>query len=700
LEIGSGELPYAEVRDIPAALSDRLRSFFKKTSLLLKEPIVHSYATSKRVVVIAEDIPIKTIDREIEIVGPPLNISYNGDTPALPLVRFMEKNGISDKKKLYIVRQKRGDYMACKKTINGRLLQDLLNENIPDIIKNIPFKKSMFWMDRDIRYSRPILWILSLFDGKPLEFYYGDIKAGDSTYLAEKGMYKMSRVKVNDLKDYFELISKNGIILKNGERRVFIEKELDAAAKKLKLDIAEYEDDFMDEIVGLTETPHAIAGSFDRKFMSVPEELLSIVMRKHQRFFPLRNDNNLMPHFIGIANITPDNLIVNKEGIERTVRSGYSKVLAARLADADFFYGEDIKHPLSYFVEKTKDILFYEGLGSYFDKMKRVDGIGSFIIKEYNFPEEDAPQFVSAANLLKFDLATHIVYEFPEMQGIAGKIYAKRAKESEVVYLAIEEHYYPMRKAKKKVMPSNNVSALCSLSDKFDTIFSFVMLKRLPTGESDPFYLRRAMIGIIEIIIDRKYIIHMEQIFDFYFSNFFSNRNLNLNELKALFVNFANTRFKNMLMSLGYKPDEIASVANKDMAHDFYTSYLKIDFVSKHKSHKEFCDLSQVYKRIKNITSNYVNILSFDANKLTLPDEISLLKTFESVSNESRSLFGVNDYAGAMDAFYTLVTPINNFFDSVLILTDDEDVKNSRLGLLNNILNLFKHICDFSRLSY
>lgn len=699
LEIGSGELPYAEVRDIPAAFSDRFRSFFEKNLSLPEEPVIHSFSTPKRVVVTVQQIPLKTLDREIETVGPPLNISYQGDSPALPLVRFMEKNGIADKKKLYVIHQKRGDYIAYKKVIKGRLLKDLLSENIPNIIKSIPFKKSMFWTNKDIRYSRPILWILSLFDGKPLKFSYGDIEAGGCTYLAERGARKMSGVKVNNPKDYFELISLNGIILKNSDRRAFIEKELGAAAEKLKLDIAGYEDDFIDEIVGLTETPHAIAGSFDKKFMSVPEELLSMVMRKHQRFFPLQKGDNLMPHFIGIANIMPDNLKADKEEIEHTVGSGYSRVLAARLADADFFYKEDIKHPLAYFIEKTKDILFYEGLGSYFDKMKRVDRIGSFIIKEYGFSEKDATQFVRAASLLKFDLATHIVYEFSEMQGVAGRIYAKRAGESEAVYSAIEEHYYPVSKAGKKIMPSNNISALCSLSDKIDTIFSFVMIKRLPTGESDPFYLRRAMIGIIEIVIDRKYIIHMEQIFDFYFSKFFNSRNLDLNELKRLFAAFANTRFKYLLMSLGYKPDEITSVANEGITYDFYTSYLKIDFVSKHRSLKEFCELSQAYKRIKNITSNYGDILSFDTNKLILPDEIRLLEAFETVRGESGSFLGKNDYVKAVNGFYTLIKPINDFFDNVLILTDDEGVKNSRLGLLNNILNLFKKICDFSNLS-
>lgn len=709
LEIGSGELPYGEVKAIPAALSDRLRNFFEKDLSLPEKPAIQSFSTPRRVVVFIKRLPLKTLDRETEIIGPPLNISYHGDLPALPLIQFMKKNGILSHKKLYVINQKKGPYVAYKKIIKGRLLKDLLSENIPNIIKNLPFKKSMFWLNKDVRYPRPVLWILSLFDGKPLRFYYGDIKAADYTYLIRSGSHKTAYTKVNNSKDYFELISSSGIILENERRRSFIEQELATAAEKLKLDIDEYKDDFIDEIVGLTETPHAITGNFDKKFLSIPEELLSIVMRKHQRFFPLKNKDNLVKSeanlassFIGIANISTRQINENKEEIENNIRSGYSKVLRARLADADFFYKEDIKYPLSYFVEKTNDILFYEGLGSYAGKTERIKELGLFIAKECNFTENNALQFNRAANLLKFDLATHVVYEFPEMQGIAGKIYAKRAKEEGAVCLAIEEHYYPIVKAKKRFLPSNDLSALCSLSDKFDTIFSFVMLKRLPTGESDPFYLRRAMIGIIEIILEKKYIIRIEPIFNFYFNNFFKEKKLNLEELKASFINFANTRFKNFLMSLssGYKPDEIASVIREDSAYDFYTSYLKIDFISKHKLHEELYELSQAYKRINNITLNYGNILDFDINKLTLPDEIHLFKVFEAVRNESVSFLKKNDYFKVMNHFYALVNPVNNFFDGVMVLADDEDVRNSRLGLLNNILNLFKNLCDFSNLSY
>lgn len=702
LEIGSGELPYNEVRDLPAALAGRLKNFLEENLLLSEKSDIHSFSTPRRIVCTIKHLPLRTQDREIEIIGPPLSISYDGDAPALPLIHFMKKNGLLNPKKIYVINQKKGPYVACKKVIKGRLLKDLLSENIPNIIKNLPFKKSMFWLNKDFRYPRPVLWILSLFDGKPLKFYYGDIKAGGYTYLARNGSPAsiLAHTKVDGLKDYLYILSSAGIILKNSDRKAFIERELKTITQKLNADIPEYDDDFMDEIVGLTESPHAVIGSFDKKFLSIPQELLSIVMRKHQRFFPLRDKEHLIPFFAGIANVSPDNLKKNKDEIENNITSGYSKVLAARLADADFFYKEDIKNTPSYFIEKTKNILFYEGIGSYFDKMERVRALGLFIVKDSGFSEDDALQFNRAAGLLKFDLATHIVYEFPEMQGIAGKIYAKKAKESESVCRAIEEHYYPVVKAKQRLLPSTHLSALCSLSDKLDSIFSFVMLRRLPTGESDPFYLRRAMIGIIEIILEKKYVIKIGPIFDFYFADFFTERKLDLSELKTLFINFANTRFKNFLISSGYNPDTIASVITNDTAIDFYTSYLKIDFVSKHKLHEEIYELSQVYKRINNITSNYENIMNFDVNKLTLPDEKQLTKEFETARNKSLHLLEENDYLKVMNSFYALVKPINNFFDKVMVLTDDEELKNSRLGLLNNILNLLKNLCDFSNLSY
>jgi glycyl-tRNA synthetase beta chain len=419
-------------------------------------------------------------------------------------------------------------------------------------------------------------------------------------------------------------------------------------------------------------------------------------MRKHQRFFPLSSGGGLLPFFIGISNVNPTPAL--KEPLENNIKSGYSKVLTARLADADFFFKEDTKKPLAHFIEGTKNILFYEGLGSYFDKTKRIKGLGVFLAGEINASADVLSDFKTASGLLKFDLATHVVYEFPEMQGIMGRIYAKNAKESGDVSLAVEEHYYPVSKAKKRILPSNDLSALCSLSDKLDTVLSFVMLKKLPTGESDPFYLRRSMIGAIEIILDRKYKINLSGICDFYFQEFFKERQLNTTELKTAFINFAVTRFKNFLLSLGYKSDEVAAVLSSGISQDFYTSLLKIDFLSKFKMHEEIFELSQIYKRMNNITYKYADAVSFDKLKLTVPEEVRLIAALESVKKSSVHLFKINDYSGIMNAIYKLVPPVNDFFDNVMVLTDDEDIKSSRIGLLNNVLNLLRDFCDFSNL--
>ncbi|MHB8232347.1 MAG: glycine--tRNA ligase subunit beta [bacterium] len=702
LEIGSGELPYDEVRNIPYVLKNILQDFFDSEIMLTEKPDIHTFSTPRRVVVLIKGLPVKTPVRELEIVGPPVNISYHGDIPAAPLIQFMKKNEISNHKKIYVLNQKKGAYTAYKKKIKGMPVRDLLSENIPEFIKKIPFKKTMFWRGKETRYPRPVLWILSIFDGKHVSFNFGDIKTSDRTYVTKPFSYKPHPVKVNNSEDYFKIISSSGIILKNNARKEYIEKELRAISKKLNADVPEYDDDFIDEIVGLTETPYALAGHFDKKFLRVPEELLSVVMRKHQRFFPLSSGGSLLPSFIGIANVNPPPAL--KGLLENNIKSGYSKVLTARLADADFFFKEDIKKPLPYFIENTKNILFYEGLGSYFDKTERIKELGFFIAKECNFPDDVLLDFKTASGLLKLDLATHVVYEFPEMQGIMGRIYAKLSKENPQVSLAIEEHYYPVSiqvsGAKKKVLPSNDLSALCSLSDKLDTIFSFVMLKKLPTGESDPFYLRRYMIGIIEIILDKKYKINLSSAFDFYFNGFFKDRKVNAVELKTAFLNFANTRFKNFLLSAGYKSDEIASIPASETLCDFYTSFLKIDFISRYKLHEEIFELSQVYKRINNITYKYADVVNFDERKLTAPEEVNLIGAFESVKRNTPSLFKTNDYFSAMNEMYKLVKPVNDFFDKVLVLTNEEDVKNSRIGLLNNILSFLKDFCDFSNLSY
>ena len=696
LEIGSGELPYDEVRKIPAALKNILQNFLENEIMLNEKPDIEVFSTPRRTFVLIKGLPLKSPDREVEIIGPPVGISYHGGVPAAPLLQFMKKNEISDYKKIYPLNQKKGVYTAYKKRIKGMPVRDLLTANIPQFIKKIPFRKTMFWLDKEIRYPRPILWILSIFDGKNAPFNFGDIKSSNRTYIAETLSYKMKSVKISGSEDYFDAVSSTGIILKNGDRKKYIEAGIKSLSKKVNADMPEYDDDFIDEITGLTETPYPIICGFDEKFLSVPGELLSVVMRKHQRFFPLSKNGSLLSYFAAVADVNPAPSI--KESLENNIKSGYSKVLTARLADAEFFFKEDNKKKPPHFVEETKNILFYQGLGSYFEKTERIGELGIFIAGKLNFPSGILSDFKTASGLLKFDLATHVVYEFPEMQGIMGRIYANASKESPEVSLAIEEHYYPVSKAKKKLLPSNDLSALCSLSDKLDTVLSFVMLKKLPTGESDPFYLRRAMIGVIEIILDKRYKINLSDVCDFYFNEFFKERRLNADELKTAFMNFAYVRFKNHLLSGGYKPDEITAVLTAEITGDFYASLLKIDFLSKFKKHEEVFELSQVYKRINNITYKFSEIAGFDENKLIMPEEVRLIAVFKSVQKNAVPLLKSGDYAAAVNEMYKLVHPVNGFFDGVMVLTEEEEVKNSRLGLLNSILNFLKNFCDFSGL--
>ncbi len=696
LEIGSGELPYDEVRKIPAALKNILQNFLENEIMLNEKPDIEVFSTPRRTFVLIKGLPLKSPDREVEIIGPPVGISYHGGVPAAPLLQFMKKNEISDYKKIYPLNQKKGVYTAYKKRIKGMPVRDLLTANIPQFIKKIPFRKTMFWLDKEIRYPRPILWILSIFDGKNAPFNFGDIKSSNRTYIAETLSYKMKSVKISGSEDYFDAVSSTGIILKNGDRKKYIEAGIKSLSKKVNADMPEYDDDFIDEITGLTETPYPIICGFDEKFLSVPGELLSVVMRKHQRFFPLSKNGSLLSYFAAVADVNPAPSI--KESLENNIKSGYSKVLTARLADAEFFFKEDNKKKPPHFVEETKNILFYQGLGSYFEKTERIGELGIFIAGKLNFPSGILSDFKTASGLLKFDLATHVVYEFPEMQGIMGRIYANASKESPEVSLAIEEHYYPVSKAKKKILPSNDLSALCSLSDKLDTVLSFVMLKKLPTGESDPFYLRRAMIGVIEIILDKRYKINLSDVCDFYFNEFFKERRLNADELKTAFMNFAYVRFKNHLLSGGYKPDEITAVLTAEITGDFYASLLKIDFLSKFKKHEEVFELSQVYKRINNITYKFSEIAGFDENKLIMPEEVRLIAVFKSVQKNAVPLLKSGDYAAAVNEMYKLVHPVNGFFDGVMVLTEEEEVKNSRLGLLNSILNFLKNFCDFSGL--
>ncbi|MCL4546604.1 MAG: glycine--tRNA ligase subunit beta, partial [Deltaproteobacteria bacterium] len=543
LEIGSGELPYQEVSAFPPRLSESFKTFFAK-ELDFKDDEnknVECYSTSRRVALLIKNIPLKTEDKEAEIIGPPLKVCYMPDgSPAAPLIQFIKKNNIKNDKKIYAVSQKKGEYAAYKTIIKGRNTEKILSDNIPSIINKLPFKKSMRWSNADVRYPRPILWILALFDGKVVRFNYGDCKAGNYSYISRKDSFLKSFVKIENINDYIEKLKKAGIILNNLERKNFIEKELIDNAKKIEC-VFEDDSNLIDEITGITENPHAVRGQFDKKFLHIPHELLSLAMKKHQRFFPLfaKENSKLMPYFIGVANITSN--LQHDEPRDNNISRGYSRVLAARLNDADFFYKEDVKKSIEYFIDKTKDVVFYKGLGTYYEKTERLKQLAPYIFENIFGNKKAVSSAVSSidttetltaniknkkiiercASLLKFDLTTHVVYEFPELQGVIGRIYANKFGESEIVARAIEEHYYPTMKHGKKLMPADKFGDISAISDKFDTVLSFAMLNKLPTGESDPFAIRRAMIGMIEILLEKQYSISLNKIFDFYFNNFY-----------------------------------------------------------------------------------------------------------------------------------------------------------------------------------
>ncbi|MHB8281703.1 MAG: glycine--tRNA ligase subunit beta [bacterium] len=719
LEIGSGELPYKEVLTFPRRLAESFKIFLANELGLNELDLndnknIEYYSTSRRVALLIKNIPLKTEDKEIEIIGPPLKVCYLSDgSPAAPLIQFIKKNNIKNYKKIYAVSQKKGEYAAYKTIIKGRNIEKILSENITSIIKQPSFKKSMIWSDADIKYPRPILWILALFNGKIIQFNYGDCKAGNYSYILRKDSFSKSFVKIKDANDYIEKLKKAGIILDNLERKNFIKKELINNSKKIEC-IFEDDDNLIDEITGITESPHIIQGQFDKKFLHIPHELLSLVMKKHQRFFPLfsKDKSKLMPYFIGIANLTSDIYNNDLRDIrDNNISRGYSRVLAARLNDADFFYKEDTKQPIKYFIDKTKDVVFYKGIGTYYEKTERIKQLAPYIFENIinksnkketeniNINIKDKNIIERCASLLKFDLTTHVVYEFPELQGIIGRIYANKFEEDKIVSRTIEEHYYPVMKHGEKLMPADKFGDISAISDKLDTVLSFTMLNKLPTGESDPFAIRRAMIGVIEILLAKKYKLSLNKIFSFYFDNFYKDKSLNLLNLRDTFILFAKTRFKNIMSSLNYNFDEISSVID-DIFDDVYTSYLKIDFVAKNKLHEYMYDLTFVFKRLNNITFNYGDIVSFDGKKLILKEEILLIESYEFIKNESYRYVKSNNYYKLMNLYHEVVYPVNKFFDNVMVNVEDLDLRNSRIGLLNNILIELKNLCDFSKLSY
>jgi len=681
LEIGTEELPASFIGPALNYLKETLTQ--KLTENHIPPASVETFGTPRRLIVLAEGVPEKQPDREELFVGPSFSAAFKDGKPTKAAEGFARSKGVSVEELIVVENPKgrRGKYVAVKKLIKGKSATEVLAEVLPQIVLSIPFKKSMRWGEKKIRFARPIRWILALYGSEPIEFEIDGIKSSNTSF--GHRFLAPEPFAVENPFEFITQLEERFVIADTEKRKAIIldgAKDLARSAGGKLLE----DEELLEETANLTEFPYPILGSFEEEFLSLPKEVPVTVMKEHQKFFSIVDgQGNLKNYFIGISNIKPPE--------EAVVRLGYEKVLRARLADALFFFNEDRKRKLEERVPELAGIVFHEKLGNMLQKTERLKGLAPFISEKLSFGKEEKAQ--RAAHLCKADLLTEMVNEFPELQGIMGKYYALLDGEEEEVALAIEEHYLPRFSGDRLAQTQTGIAL--SVAEKIDNLVGFIGAGLKPTGSADPFALRRNALGLIQTLIERGLFLELRGAVERATKLYQEQKIELLPEVVEETLSFIKERLKGVLRERGFKPDTIEAVLA--VVDDPYDILLRAKAVEALRIHPEFEEVLITMRRVVNIIPS-----GFEAKPFTPQGEAetNLYKKFLQLKEKISDRLSQKDYREALVLIKELKPAVDAFFDSVMVMDKDEEVRNRRLSLLKTIADELTKLLDFSKLVF
>lgn len=686
LEIGTEEMPAGYIEPALDAISSMLLQ--KMTDARIDHGGARIFATPRRLAVEVKKVAAKQKPLVSEVVGPPEKVAFNDKgQPTVPAKKFAEKHGVSVKA-LMVKDTKKGRYLCVKVTERGLLTQTLLKKILPEVILSTPFPKTMKWGELDIQFARPIHSILSLLGEKVIPFTIGDIKSGRYTF----GHYFMNntKVKISSPEDYEKSLRSAKVLVDFQGRKKSLEKEIEKAAKKVGGKVLP-DDELVEIVKNLVEYPVATVGKFDKKFLEVPSEILITAMREHQKYFAvIDNKGNLMPCFVAVNNtLTKDMNLVS---------TGHEWVLRARLADAQFFYKSDLEYSSKDRVEKLKGVLFQAKLGSMHEKIVRLQKIGGFLSDKVEKSSDLKKHVTRAAWLCKADLVSHVVVEFPKLQGIMGRVYAAVTNEPAAVATAIEEHYRPIYSGGE--LPGTRAGAILAIADKIDNICGFFSVGLIPTGASDPYALRRQGIGLIQIMLDKNFSFSLKEIIEKSLKLYGVKGVGKIREIADPVNTFIQSRMTHLLAEQGFSKDVIQAVVSVS-ADNVPDVWSRAKALQNLKTAPDFEPLAVAFKRVVNIIKK---VKGFEAkpikeNLFEHDSESALYSAYQAVKDNVSINLEKGDPGQALHEIATLRGPVDAFFDGVLVMAKETNIRNNRLSLLKHIADLFETIADFSKIS-
>jgi glycyl-tRNA synthetase beta chain len=677
-ELGCEELPPTTLKTLRDHLLQGVIDGLSEANLSFSTS--HAYATPRRLAIWIETVQTAQEDSQVEKRGPAVAAAYDKEgNPSKAAMGFARGCG-AEFADLGTLKTDKGEWLSYNKLEKGLPAEELIPAIIEKALNRLPIAKRMRWGDSSVAFVRPVHSTVLLFGNEVINTKFLGINTSNTSF--GHRFHAPGPVTITSANDYASLLKSAHVIADFEERKALIQEQAVNAASAVN-GKAHIEASLLDEITALVEYPVAVTGSFDKHFLALPKEVLITTMQTNQKYFPvLDNNGDLLPFFITISNIDSSNPASVSHGNERVIRP--------RLADAEFFWQQDTKTTLADRVKSLDHVVFQHKLGSIGDKTRRVTTLSSQLAKQLGY---DATLAARAAELAKTDLVTDMVGEFASLQGVVGRYYANENNEPEEVATALEEQYLP--KQSGGPLPSTKTGQVLALSDKLDSLVGIFSVGLLPTGDKDPFALRRASLGILRIIIENNLALDLKELISSSIDTF--SHTFDADSTQSLVFNFMIDRLKGYCLSQGFSPEQFAAVASVGCSEP-------VDFMSRLEAVKQFSELEEstslgeANKRIQNLLKKAPDGVSdqFDASLLVDSQEIELHKQLQAVESTVAPLIEQREYIKALKQLSILKGPIDNFFEHVFIMADDEKLKNSRLALLSNIHANFIKIANIS----
>jgi len=680
LELFSEEIPSGLQKSLREKILDDFKNLFDKN--LIKSKKSFSLSSPNRVVIVFEDLDKLISIKSEEIRGP------KTEAPEQAIEGFVRSNKI-ERKNLYKKKTEKGEFYFYQTEAKSLKTYDFLIEFIPKILANYQWKKSMKWGEYDLNWGRPLKSILSIFDKKIVSFNFHHLVSSNSTFI-DKDLEDKKK-NFDNFKDYEKFFEKQGIFIDQNKRLKIINSNFSKILNKKGLKIND-NPKLIDEVVNLVDSPNVLLCNFDKKFLSVPKEILTLTMETHQKYFPTFNDKN---------EITNQFLIVaNRKDHKGLIKIGNERVVEARLSDAEFFWNKDKAQNLVKKVSNLKSMNFFKGLGNYFDKVQRMRKLGGMISDELLISKEKVEL---SASICKTDLTSELVGEFPELQGLMGGYFSTYQGFDKDISLALTEQYLPIGLNSR--VPKKPFSVALSITDKIDTIVGFFGINEKPTSSKDPLALRRIALGIIRILIENKKNLKINDLL-IYSSSLFQDQGYrleNINLQKEL-NEFLKDRFKYYLKEKEIRYDITEAIISSFSLNKIFSSYEKARCLNKIINNQIGLDIISSFKRASNILENEMKNNKIEIDNTTDPGifksdfEKNLYKKVNEIQKYYSTINNDENYEKSLSILADAKKEVFEFFDNVKVNEENETLRKNRLELINMLCKTFQNFTNFQML--